>query len=693
MTDQQFDFAPRRGASDEWIAETIDAIMEHATLAEKVGMLSGRGFFQEFMADDRLWGARPYRAGSGIERLGVPPLWFTDGPRGVARGRSTCFPCTMARGATFDTDLEMRIGEAMGKEIRAQDCDLSGAVCINILRHPAWGRAQETYGEDPHHLGAMGTALGLGIQTQNVMATVKHFALNSMENARFKIDVQVDERALHEIYLPHFKTALDAGVATVMSAYNKFDGEYCGQHHGLLTDILRGEWGFSGFVHSDWVMGLYKPYAVAAGLDIENPEPQILGDKLVAAVEAGHVAPFVIDRACRNILRTQYRFACAPDPLTDYPIALVASPEHVALAREAAEKSIVLLENDGVLPLDRGKLRRLAVLGRLAGLPNTGDMGSSRVRPPHVVTPLEALRTMLGADVIATGDEDDIDAAVAAARDADVALVVAGYTAREEGEYIPGDITLGQESDGSGRRPAIGGDRLSLDLPAEQVALIEAVAAAGTPVVVAIVAGSAVLVERWRGKASAILQTFYAGMEGGTALADILFGAVNPSGRLPFTVARDPADYPFFDRDANAITYDYWHGYAKLARDGVQPRYDFGHGLSYTRFARRALRVTAHDRTLNISVTVANIGDRAGDESILCYVGYPGQVERWPRALKAFTRLSLAPGEARTVAMTIDLDDLRYRDARTHGWRFEPGDYDIVLSDGAGGELRASVRL
>jgi len=693
MTDQQYDFAPRRGASDQWIVDTIDAIMEQATLAEKVGMLSGRGFFQEFMADDRLWGARPYRAGSGIERLGVPPLWFTDGPRGVARGQSTCFPCTMARGATFDTDLEMRIGEAMGKEIRAQDCDLSGAVCINILRHPAWGRAQETYGEDPHHLGAMGSALGLGIQTQNVIATVKHFALNSMENARFKVDVGVDERALHEIYLPHFKAALDAGVATVMSAYNKYDGEYCGQHHGLLTDILRGEWGFSGFVHSDWVMGLYKPYAVAAGLDIENPEPQILGDKLVAAVEAGHVAPWVIDRACRNILRTQYRFACAPDPLTEYPVELVASPEHVALAREAAGKSIVLLENDGVLPLDRAKLHRVAVLGRLSTLENTGDMGSSRVRAPYVTTPLEALQTMLGADAIVTGDEDDIDAAVAAAQGADVALIVAGYTAREEGEYIPGDITLGQESDGSGGRPAIGGDRLSLDLPAEQVALIEAVAATGTPVVVAIVAGSAVLVERWREKASAILQTFYSGMEGGTALADILFGAVNPSGRLPFTVARDPADYPFFDRDADAITYDYWHGYAKLARDGVQPRYPFGHGLSYTRFARRALRVTADDRALTISVTVANVGDRAGDESILCFVGYPGQVERWPRALKAFTRVSLEPGEARTIAMTVNLDDLRYRDERTHGWRFEPGDYAIMLSDGAGGELRASVRL
>jgi len=693
MSDQQYDFAPRRGASDTWIAETIDAIMDQATLAEKVGMLSGRGFFQEFMADDRLWGARPYRAGSGIERLGVPPLWFTDGPRGVARGESTCFPCTMARGATFDTDLELRIGEAMGREIRAQDCDLSGAVCINILRHPAWGRAQETYGEDPHHLGAMGAALGVGIQTQNVMATVKHFALNSMENARFKVDVQVGERALHEIYLPHFKTALDAGVATVMSAYNKYNGEYCGQHHGLLTDILRTEWGFSGFVHSDWVMGLYKPYAIAAGLDIENPEPQILGDKLIAAVEAGHVDPFVIDRACRNILRTQYRFACAADPLADYPAELVASPEHIALAREAAQKSIVLLENDGVLPLDRSKLRRIAVLGRLAALPNTGDMGSSRVRPPYVVTPLEALRATLGADAVVTGDEDDVDAGVAAARGADVALIVAGYTAREEGEYIPGDITLGQESDGKGGRPAIGGDRLSLDLPAEQIALIEAVAATGTPVVVAIVAGSAVLVERWREQASAILQTFYAGMEGGNALTDILFGDVSPSGRLPFTVARDAGDYPDFDRDADAIIYDYWHGYAKLARDGVAPRYPFGHGLSYTRFARRALRVAVSDRSLDISITVGNVGDRAGDESILCYVGYPGTVERWPLALKAFSRVSLAPGETRTIAMKIDIDDLRYRDENRHEWKLEAGEYRIHIAGGIEADLEASVRL
>ena len=212
------DFAPAKGMTAAEQAALIDSILAEATLAEKVGMMSGRGFFAGYKADGGVWAARPYRAGGGIDRLGVPAFWFTDGPRGVARGNSTCFPCTMARGASFDTDLERRIGEAMSIEIRAQDCNLTGAVCVNLLRHPAWGRAQETYGEDTHHLGAMGAALGIGLQTHNVCATVKHFALNSMENARFKVDVRIDERTLHEIYLPHFRTILDAGVASVMSS-------------------------------------------------------------------------------------------------------------------------------------------------------------------------------------------------------------------------------------------------------------------------------------------------------------------------------------------------------------------------------------------------------------------------------------------------------------------------------------------
>ena len=694
------DFAPAPGLD---VAATVDAILAEATLAEKIGMMSGRGFFANYAEDGGVWGARPYRAGSGIERLGVPPLYFTDGPRGVARGQSTCFPCTMARGASFDTDLERRIGEAMSLEIRAQGCTLSGAVCVNLLRHPAWGRAQETYGEDPHHLGAMGAALGQGLQTHNVIATVKHFALNSMENARFTVDVTIDERVLHEIYLPHFKTILDAGVASVMSAYNKVNGEYCGQDRVLLTDILRGEWGFDGFVHSDWIMGVYKPYGASAGLDIENPEPLVFGDKLIAAVESGHVEPRVIETACRRILTTQYRFACADDPLPDYPMSLVACEAHVALACEAAEKSAVLLANDGMLPLDATRITRLAVLGRLAALENTGDNGSSRVRAPHVVTALAGLTAWLGADRIVTGDEGDLDAAQAAAAAADAVVVVVGYTSEQEGEFIPGDLTLGQagslvpddthipaevKAARRSRPTSIGGDRSDLDLPPAQVALIAAAAASGKPVIVVIVAGSAVMVEGWHTKANAILQTFYSGMEGGTALARLISGAVVPSGRLPFTVARSADDYPFFDLNATTITYDRWHGYAKFAHQGLIPRYAFGHGLSYTSFNYRAAQARVVGDTIHASVAVTNTGARAADTVVLGFVAPPeSNVERWPEALAAFARVTLAPGETRIVTLEIAVVSLRTRDAATHRWVLQRGRYRLRIGDPAAAAL------
>ena len=690
-------FAPEKGLSAAAIAARVEAILAEATLAEKVGMMSGKGFFKALKADGGVWAARPYRAGGGIERLGVPAFWFTDGPRGVARGQSTCFPCTMARGASFDVDLERRIGEAMAIEIRAQGCNLSGAVCINLLRHPAWGRAQETYGEDPCHLGAMGAALGTGIQAHNVCATVKHLALNSMENARFKIDVTIDERSLHEVYLPHFRTVLDAGIASVMSAYNQLNGEYCGQNQHLLTDILRGEWGFGGFVHSDWVMGVYQLYGAAAGLDVENPEPRVFGDKLIAAVEAGSVAPQVIDTACRRILTTLYRFECAQDPLPAYPLALVAQPSHVALAQEAAEKSAVLLANTGILPLDPSKLRRLAVLGRLAGLENTGDNGSSKVRAPHIVTALAGLQVYLGANRIVSGDEADLAAAVAAAASADAVVIVVGTTAAEEGEFIPGDLTLGQaDAPGAARRPAIGGDRTDLGLPADQIALIAAAAATGTPVIVVIVSGSAVMVEGWHDKPAAILQSFYSGMAGGTALARLLFGDVSPAGRLPFTVAADADDYPYFDRDAAAITYDYWHGYAKFAATGAIPRYAFGHGLSYARFEMRALAVRRAGERIDVSVAVTNHGTMAADHVVLLWVQAPGAVQPcWPRRLAGFSRISLAAGQTRIVPLTVPVAALRSRDPATHRWHLEPGEWRFVIADTAQApaSLCASLQL
>ncbi len=667
------DFAPIAGMDAAAIEAMIDRMLAEATLTEKVAMMSGRGFFKAFVDSGRRWGATPYRAGGGIERLGIEPFYFTDGPRGVARGSSTCFPCTMARGASFDTDLEHRIGQAMGVEIRAQGCDLSGAVCVNLLRHPAWGRAQETYGEDAFHLGAMGAALGTGIQTHNVAATVKHYALNSIENTRFTLDVRIDERTLHEVYLPHFKAILDAGVMTVMSAYNRVNGEYCGENAHLLTDILRGEWGFDGFVHSDWVKGVYTVDGATAGLDVENPEPLVWGDKLVAAVNEGRVTTATIDTACRRILRVWYRIKSAADPQS-YDDTMIASAAHRALALEAAEKSAVLLKNDDVLPFGAG-VKRLAVVGPLATLENTGDNGSSRVQPPYVVTPWQGLSDYLAA----RGGEVIDDMA-----DADAIVVVTGYTAKEEGEFIPGDIALGQESSGASVPGSIGGDRASLDLPDDQIALIEAAVATGKPVVVVIVAGSAVMVERWHARAGAILQTFYSGMEGGRALARLVFGDVSPSGRLPFTVARDAAHYPFFDRAVERIDYGYWHGYAKLARDGLDPRYGFGHGLSYANFAASDLAAARRGDTIIAEVTIANTGSMTADEVVQCYVGYPGTVT--PRAqftLAAFARVSLAAGSTQRVSLAIPIASLHYRDPTTHSWALEHGTHKILVARGA----------
>jgi beta-glucosidase len=659
-------FAPMKGWSAQQISACVEAILAEATLAEKVAMLSGQGFFQNFRETGRTWGAIAYRAGGGCARLSVPNLAFSDGPRGVVTGDSTCFPVPMARGATFDADLERRIGEAMGIEARAQGANLSGAVCINLLRHPAWGRAQETYGEDSFHLGEMGAALAQGIQAHNVCATVKHFAVNSIENTRFKVDVRVDERTLREIYLLHFKRVIEAGCASVMSAYNKLNGAYCGHNAALLTTILREEWGFDGFVHSDWVKGLYDWTAVQAGLDVENPEPVHYGEALVAAVESGACDVAVIDTACRRVLKTLYRFACAADPLPAYPLSLVASPEHRALALEAALKATVLLKNDGLLPL-RSEAS-LAVYGRLADMVNTGDNGSSRVRAPYVITPFQGLRE-------AFGQSARLETDPARASLADVAIVVVGYTAQDEGEYIPGDINLGQGETGQ-TRAAIGGDRASLRLLPEDIGLIRAVAAANPKTVVVVIAGSAVLVSEWIDCAAAVLQPFYAGMEGGRALAQVLTGAVSPSGKLPFTVAADEADYPPFSATALSVDYGYWHGYALLERDGKTPAFPFGFGLSYARFAYADLTARIRGDVLEASVALTNIGDCAAEEVAQLYIGFPGEAAERPRkTLKGFQRVALAPGETKRVPFSVPLNDLRWWNPATRGWELERGEH------------------
>ncbi len=510
----------------------------------------------------------PFRSGR-IDRLGWDGFAFCDGPRGVVVDRATCFPVAMARGATFDPELEERVGEAIGRELRAVGADLYGGVCVNVLRHPAWGRAQETYGEDPFHVGEMGAAVTRGVQ-RHAMACVKHFACNSMENARFTVDVTVDEAALHDVYLPHFRRIVAEGVAAVMTAYNSVNGEWCGQNRALVTDILRDEWGFEGFVISDWIFGIRDAaLSLRAGLDVEMPYRMIRAGGLRPALDEGEASWDEVALAAERVVTTRLRFEdvlCRPAP----DRSILACPEHRALAREVATRSVVLLRNEPVegrpvLPLELAAGDRLALFGRLSRAVDLGDGGSSDVWAPEVATVADGVGAALPGIPIVHADEADPGSVTAVAASAAAAVVVVGYTRDDEGEYI-GELATGElrhlfpaeddpelvesfaasiaeertiapppyverRSDGGF---AVGGDRTSLRLHDEDVALIRAVAAANPRTVVSVVAGSAVIVSEWDRAVPAVLQSWYAGMEGGHGLADVLVGHADPSGRLPF---------------------------------------------------------------------------------------------------------------------------------------------------------------
>ena len=416
------------------------ALVSEMSLDERRGCLDGDTPFWPGLVDMTAGGyyRHPWPA-AVVERLGIPGILFADGPRGAVIADGTAFPVSMARGAAFDPALEERVGDAIGLELRASGATFTGAVCINLLRHPAWGRAQETYGEDPHHVGESGAAFTRGLQ-RHVLACMKHFALNSMENSRFRVDVTVDERALHEVYLPHFRRVAAEGVASTMSAYNSVNGSWCGEHEGLLTAVLRDEWGWDGMVISDFVFGLREPVAsVRAGLDVEMPFRQQRALALAEAVESGRLDAEEVDRCAERVVATLLRFepliSRSPDP------AVIGSAPHRALAREVATSSMVLLRNDGpVLPVDPAATSTIAVVGRLADAVNLGDGGSSDVHATTVVTPLDGIRARFsGADVchVGGGPEGVIgvdDAAFVA--DADLVVVVVGYTKHDEGEYL-----------------------------------------------------------------------------------------------------------------------------------------------------------------------------------------------------------------------------------------------------------------
>ncbi len=655
----------------------------------------------------------PFRA-ARVERLGLPGFAFSDGPRGVVVDQATCFPVSMARGATWDLDLEERIGEAIGSELRAVGATLYGGVCVNVLRHPAWGRAQETYGEDPHHVGEMGAALTRGVQ-RHAMACVKHFACNSMENSRFSVDITVDEVALHEVYLPHFKRIIDEGVAVVMSAYNSVNGEWCGDNRPLLTEVLRDEWGFTGFVISDWIFGLRDAAkSLHAGLDVEMPYRMIRAGNLQAALEAGDASWTDVDQAVARIVATRQRFddiLAGPDPGRQ----VLASPAHRALAREAAAKSVVLLRNEPVagspvLPLTLGAGSSLAVLGRLATAVNLGDGGSSDVWAPEVVTVVDGLRNGLPDVVVTVDDSADPERAAALAASADVAVVVVGYTRLDEGEFIgefsggaltnlfPGDddpalverFTAEIATEQTIQPPDhvsvhtggvgfdVGGDRVSLRLHDDDVALIGAVAAANAHTVVVLVAGSAVVISEWDDQVPAVVQAWYSGMEGGHGLADVLTGASPASGRLPFSVPSDESDLPDFTIEATAFTYDAWHGYWHLARNGATPAYPFGFGLSYTDFVLEAAEAEVHEDTVQVRASLRNSGARPGADVVQVY-GRRRDPSR-PERLIGFQRVEIEAGEAVFVTLDLPTSTLAERDTDHHAMVVRPGSYGLRVA-------------
>jgi beta-glucosidase len=632
----------------------------------------------------------------GSRRLGVPPVAFTDGPRGVGCGRSTSFPVAMARAATWDLELQRRVGDAIGQEARAQGANYWGGLCLNIVRHPSMGRAEETYGEDPWLTGEMGAAVLTAVQRHNVMACAKHFALNSMETARFKNSVELDERTLQEVYLPHFRKAVRHDVASFMSAYNQVRGEWAGESRHLLTEILRDQWGFRGFVTSDWIWGLHDgARGVHAGLDIEMPAANEYGKGLRALVESGAVPQAEIDESVRRIVRTKLRFLTREDPQA-YPESLVASPAHAALAREVAEKAMVLLENDGaLLPLDRAQVKTLAVVGHLADADNTGDHGSSKVAPPYVTSALAGLRAYLGAGAVLHADGTDLAEVTRVAAQADAVVVVAGTRWDEVGEYVSDEQGLRPRGPAE-KRPLVvkvpfrkpivisGGDRVPLALKARDLGVIRAARRANPRCVVALVGGSVFTMEEWRHDVPAIVMAWYFGMEGGHALARVLFGDVNPGGRMPLTTPKDETQLPFFDEYADTIQYGPYHGYTLADRKGFAPAYPFGYGLSYTTYAFANLKVAtpsvAPDGAVEVTVDVTNTGARAGDEVAQLYVGFEGsKVERPVKLLRAFAKAALAPGETKTVPLRVAVEDLAWYDPRQQAWRIEPMTYQVLV--------------
>lgn len=628
------------------------------------------------------------------EAPGVPSAFLADGPHGVRRLApdvgdiegavpATCFPPAVALGSTFDVDLVRRVGEAVAAEAKQRGIDVVLGPGINIKRSPLCGRNFEYVSEDPLLAGEIGAALVTGIQGGGVATSLKHFAANNQETERMRVSADMDERTLREIYLRGFQRVVTkARPATLMSSYNRINGTHTGEDRRITTDILRGEWGFEGLVMSDWGAVHDRVAGVRAGLDLEMPaagEGRV--KELVAAVRSGALDLADVDRSATRVVTLALAAQAAREETAGDGVPPLAErghdPEawhdaaHHALAREAASRAVVLLKNDDVL-LPLAPQTRVAVIGELARTPRYQGSGSSQIVPTRLDDALTAIRDAAPDAVFAPGYDLAADA-VAAARDAGVVLFFAG---------------LPQSAEAEGR------DRADIELPAVQLELLDRVLEVNPRVVVVLSNGSVVRLSGFADRVPAIVEGWLLGQAGGGALADVLYGRVNPSGRLAETVPLRIEDTPAwtsFPGTGLRVTYGegIYVGYRWYDARDLDVQFPFGHGLSYTTFAYSGLGVskgstngkgTADGVGLTVRVTVTNTGGVAGREVVQCYVSLPGSpVPRAPRALAAFAVVDLAPGESREVELTVARDDLAYWDVLADRWCVEGGTYRVEV--------------
>lgn len=639
--------------------------MEQIPIRSKIALTGGSDFWNS----------------TAVPEAELPRVILTDGPHGVrlqtgstdhiglAQSEpATCFPPAVGLSSTWNRELAQEVGKALGEEARSLKVGVLLGPGANIKRDPRCGRNFEYFSEDPYLTGELAAAYVQGVQGQGIGTSLKHFAANNQETDRMRRDSQVDERPLREIYLRGFsKVVRQAQPWTVMCSYNKLNGVQVSENRWLLTDVLRGEWGFQGLVVSDWGAVWNRTRALQAGLDLEMPAHPGHEAEVVADLEAGAIDEQTIELAYGRVEAVLRR---AAETVADAPAGFDVEGHH-ALARRAAEQAIVLLSNDGALPLEPST--KVAVVGEFARTPRYQGAGSSRVNPTLLDNALDAINQIVGHEVpFAPGfttapgqvlEGDPVADAVAVAREAELVLVFLG---------------LGEEHESEGY------DRQDIDLPAEQLELLDRVLEVNQDVVVVLSNGSSVAIP-FAHRVRAVVEGWLLGQAGGPALADVLYGRVNPSGRLAETIPLQLTDVPAylnFPGDETGVRYGEglfvgYRGYDALHREVAFP---FGHGLSYTSFEYSDVTVTANGNEVSVELTVTNTGGRAGREVVQLYAGKPvSEVVRVPRELVGFHVVELEPGASQRVRISIGPDELSFWSVLDQAWAVEPGEYRLEV--------------